>query len=340
VSVLALSASLAACVSDTPASGGRLYVASGITDQVLVLDAATGAEVERIALERRRDEVDEPHGLAASPDGRHWYATLSHGEPTLWKFESEGDRLVGRLTLPAGGAARIGITPDSRRAFIPDYDRSAPGEDGRVAVVDLETLELFAAPRVCPGPHHAAVSPDGTLVAVACSLSDEIVILDAQTATPGARFAVDADPGPAGQPRFKPLNLAWSPDGEVLYVTLHHAAAIRAFDRSGEILGTADIGEGPAQVSITRDGARLVSANRRDGSISVLSTSPLAELNRVDVAAAHPHGVVLDHDGGRAFVACEGSVDTPGRVVAVNLDSGEVLWSVDTGAYLLGILYR
>ena len=93
----AMALSIAACGSETT---GRLYVASGLTDLVLVLDAETGAELDSIPVERRRDEVDEPHGLASSPDGRHWYATVSHGEPTLWKFESGSDRLVGRVTLP------------------------------------------------------------------------------------------------------------------------------------------------------------------------------------------------------------------------------------------------
>ena len=40
--------------------GGRLYVTSGATDEVLVLDAADGRLVRRIPTQRRRDEVDEP----------------------------------------------------------------------------------------------------------------------------------------------------------------------------------------------------------------------------------------------------------------------------------------
>jgi len=325
---------------EAPDAAGRVYVASGLTDEVLVLDAGTGAPVGQISLDRRRDEVDEPHGLSSSPDGLHWYATVSHGEPTLWKFESAGDRLVGRVTLPAAGAARIGITPDSRRAFIPDYDRAAPGSDGRVTVVDLETLEIAGTPAVCPGPHHAVVHPDGGSVAVACSLSDEIVLLDTRSLATIARFPVDPDPGAAGSPRFKPLNLAWSPTGDVLYASLHLAAEIRAFDASGAILGRAAVGPGPAQIEIAPDGATLVSANRMDASLSVLSTLPLAEAARIDLAAAHPHGLALDFRGERAFVACEGTVDTRGSVVAVDLASRELLWSVSAGAYLLGALYR
>ena len=142
--------------------------------------------------------MDEPHAVAISPDGRHWYVSVAHGEPTLWKFEMEADRLVGRVTLPTAGAARIGITPDGNRAFVPDYDRSQPGVPSRVAVVDLADLSVVATPVVCDGPHHAEVDPGGELVAVACSLSDEIVLLDARTLEERGRFAAGPEAGPPG----------------------------------------------------------------------------------------------------------------------------------------------
>ncbi len=293
--------------------------------------------VSRIPLERRRDEVDEPHGVAVSPDGRHWYATVSHGEPTLWKFELQEDRLVGRVTLPTAGAARIGITPDGRRAFVPDYDRARPGEPGRVAVVQLEDLTVVATPVVCAGPHHAAVDPAGELVAVACSLGDEIVMLDSETLTERARFPVGPNPGPAGRPNYRPLNVAWTADGEVLFVSLHAAAAVRAIRRDGTAVGTVEVGDRPAQIALTRDGATLVVANRGDASISLVDPHQLTERARIPVGAAHPHGVAIDEDGVRAYVTCEGTPETRGRAVAVDLDTERVLWSVAAGAYTLGV---
>ncbi|NIU77918.1 MAG: hypothetical protein GWN71_31500, partial [Gammaproteobacteria bacterium] len=91
--VLVLTAPLVAC--GTGDQAGRVYLGSGMTDRVFVLDSRDGAVLDTLTLDPRRGETDEPHGLAVAPDGRHWYATLSHGEPTLWKFESDGDRLVG-----------------------------------------------------------------------------------------------------------------------------------------------------------------------------------------------------------------------------------------------------
>jgi len=318
---------------------GQLYVTSGVTDEVLVLEAADGTLIRRIPVERRRDEIDGPHGVAVSPDGRYWYVSLEHGEPTLWKFERPGDRLVGRVRIPGAGAARIGVTPDGGVAFVPDYDRARPGEAGRVAVISLETLEIVGNPLVCPSPHHAAVSPAGDLVAVACSQSDEIVLLDASSLAEVRRFPAGDSAGSPGRPRYRPLNLAWSPDGEVLYVALHAAAEVAAFGPDGVGKGVAAVGPGPAQIAVTPDGGMIVAANRRDRSLSVVDAATLVERFRVDLGADHPHGVTLDGSGRFAFVACEGTPDGLGRVVAVDLESGGVRWSVPAGAYTLGLAW-
>lgn len=324
---------------DESVSVERLYVTSGLTDEVLRMDPTDGSVVRRVPTERRRDEVDEPHAVAISPDGRHWYVSVSHGEPTLWKFETAGDRLVGRVTLPAAGAARIGITPDGTRAFVPDYDRSQPGVPSRVAVVDLVDLSVVATPIVCGGPHHAAADPAGDVVAVACSLSDEIVLLDARTLAERGRFPAGPEAGPPGQPVLKPLNVDWSPDGETLWVGLHLADAVRAFRRDGAIVGTVPVGHRPAQIALTADGATLVVANRGAASLSLVDTAALQEAATIPLAAEHPHGLALDHDGRRAFVSCEGTPQTSGRAVAVNLEDGSVLWSSEAGAYTLGAAY-
>ena len=278
-----------------------------------MLDARDGATLRIIPVDRRRTETDEPHGVTVSADGRHWYATLGHGHPTLWKFETDGDRLVGRLQLDMAGAARVELTPDGGRAFIPDYWRGGLGEDSRVAVVDVHDLTVAALPLVCPAPHHAAVDPAGTRVAVTCSLSDEIVLMDAASAATLARVPAGPDPAAAGTPRYTPMNVAWSPDGARFFATMAGSGEVRAFSRAGEPEGAAAVGRMPAQIAGSADGRVLVVANRRGGSVSVLDPATLTEARRIELAgAAFPHGVALDPAGEVAYVTWEGGVGEPG----------------------------
>ncbi len=306
---------------------------------MLQLDPIGGAPVARVSLDRRPHDVDEPHGIAIAPDARHWYATVAHGEPSLWKFELADNRLVGRLGLAMPGAARIGITPDSRRAFIPDYFRGSGGKDSYVSVVELHDMRLVDRLTVCPGPHDAQVDPSGRRVAIACSLGDEVVVIDTESLAEVNRFSVDPEPGSAGQPRFKPMNLTWSRDGETLFVTLHLVGQVRLFGIDGRRLGAVEVGAGPAQLALAPDGRTLVTANRMDGSISIVDVDRLGERQRVAVDGPHPHGVTIDPRGRTAFATYEGDVRTPGGVVAIDLESGRLMWQTEAGAYTLGVVY-
>lgn len=328
----------AACASG-PDADARLYVTSGLTDEVIRVDPGSGDILARIALDPRPAELDEPHGIAVAPTGDFWYATVAHGEPTLWKFELGTDRLVGRARLGMGGAARIGITADGRRAFVPDYFRSGSGEPSLVAVVTLHDLAVGRHVKLCPGPHDAQVEPGGGRVAITCSLSDEIVVLDAGTAEVVSRFFVDPDAGAPGRPRFQPLNLVWGPSSDTVFVTLHAAGLVRGFTADGAPVGTVAVGAGPAQIAFTPHGRRLVVPNRGDRSLSLVRVPDLVETARIDLGVAHPHGVALSTDGRRAFVTFEGDVVTPGGVVAIDLDTRAILWQTDAGSYPLGIAY-
>ena len=63
-------------IACSPVPGQRLLVTSGFTDQIFVLDALTGRVTDSLSLDRRPGERDEPHSVAVSPDGSHFYACL------------------------------------------------------------------------------------------------------------------------------------------------------------------------------------------------------------------------------------------------------------------------
>ncbi len=332
--------------AESSPSQARLYVTSGLTDQAFRLDPETGGVVSTFDLDMRRDEVDEPHGVTIAPDGRHLYVTLAHGNPTLWKYELPDDRLVGRVRLGSKGASRVGLTPDGRLAFVPDYDRAGAGAVSEVTVVRTEDLQLVGRVKVCPAPHDAQASPDGSLVGVACSLSDEIAFLDPATLEVVHRFAVGREPGSPGEPRYKPLNLVWSPDSRFVHVTLSAAALLRTFSLEGEAVAEVRVGKGPAQLASALDGHILVTANRLDRTASVVevSFSPdgrprLEQGRRLELDVPYPHGVALTPDGETAFLTYEGEPGRAAGVVAVSVGDGGVAWAAELGAYLLGVAY-
>ena len=305
------------------------------------MDASDGTHLVDIAVDRRVGETDEPHGIAVSPDGRHLYVTLAHGEPSLWKFERDGHRLVGRLSLEMAGAARIALSADGRTGYVADYDRASGGAPGEVLAVDLHDLRPLARARPCAGPHDARPDPTGALVAVACSLSDEVVLLDAATLAPVRRMVVrsEHDAAPAGAlPDQRPMNIAWV-DGAEFAVTLAATDRLALFDAAGRARGAVRVGRSPAQVAYDARNDFFVVANRGDGTVSVVSRSPFMERARVRLNVDHPHGVDIDPRSGRAYVTFEGTSDTGGGVVAVDPTEARVLWRAAAGSYTLGVAY-
>lgn len=345
--LVALALPWAVGCTDAPATEtpGVLRITSGFTDEVMVLDAATGELLRTHSLDIRRGETDEPHGIAVSPDGQFWYATVSHGSPTLWKFDASDDRLIGRLELPTNGASRIGLDPTGRTAWIPDYWRSGQGADGRVARVDLVDLQLELSPEVCPAPHDAQVSPDGDVVAVACALSDEVVFLDATSGETVRRTVIEDPDGST----TRPMNVVWTPDSERVLVTLMGSGSVAALNSDGTEVSRWRVGRAPAQLALSPDGGTLIVANRGDGSVSIVrvgtsgtragSTSSPAEVRVPLTGADHPHGVALNGRGAVGYVTYEGTTRTPGGVVAFDIDSGEELWRREIGVFTLGIVW-
>lgn len=341
----------AACAGDP--DGGMLLVTSGFTDQVFVVDAHSGSVLDSLELDRRPGERDEPHGVAVAPDGNHWYATLSHGEPTLWKYESADLRLVGRVTLPTTGASRVRLSPDGATAVVPDYWLAGSGAVSRIAVVKTHDLTVTATPEVCPAPHDAVFSPDGRRLAVTCALGDGVVILDAATLEVVGRQALADGPQGAAQAGeelppgeggvgaaspVRPMNAAWSPDGNTLWVSLMGRGTVVALSVATGARVRHPVGARPAQLEVSPDGSRVVVANRGDATVSVIDVR-YGTARTVEMPGAHPHGVAFGTDPSVAFVTYEGDVETAGGVVALDLDAGALLWHTPVGIFTLGVAH-
>src|SRR6476660_6740215 len=46
-------------------------------------------------------DIDGPHNITVSPDGKSHYITIAHGTPfgSLWKLDAAGDSLLGRAQV-------------------------------------------------------------------------------------------------------------------------------------------------------------------------------------------------------------------------------------------------
>ena len=80
-----------------------VYVAAESEDEVSLVkfDGTEAKSVLDIPVGIWPAEIEGPHGLTVSPDGKYWFLTLAHGNPfgTIYKFSTETNQVVGQTTL-------------------------------------------------------------------------------------------------------------------------------------------------------------------------------------------------------------------------------------------------
>lgn len=193
-------------------------------------------------------ELEGPHHLAASPDGRFIYFNLSnyvisgggsgphgaHGTGSvpgyLVKLDARTMRKLGQVLIDRSPGDVI-LSRDGELAYVSHYDitkLTAQQSKGRpeaesysaVAIVRTADMQLVSLVPICATAHGQALSPDGKTLYVTCSQSDELALVDvADPKSPKVtrRVKVADNAGTLGMPRYVPYAVAvyeGSPAGE------------------------------------------------------------------------------------------------------------------------------
>jgi YVTN family beta-propeller protein len=200
--------------------GQKAYVAFHQKNTLAVIDAATRR------VEREIETGLAPFGVVLARDGRTAYVTNRGGEK-----------------------AAAGPTAPSNKVEIPT-DRIGAVRAGTVSAIDLESGQRKVV-QVGRAPSGLALSPDGSLLAVANSHSDTLSLVT--TAGLAVRHLALPDAQPTGA--------AFSGDGKRLYITCAGTNAIAVLEARGadwKILGSLPTGYFPTAVAVKRDGSLLV----------------------------------------------------------------------------------
>jgi hypothetical protein len=101
---------------------------------------AQGTVVERTTLiGELPNEMEGPHGLAISPDGKYLYMTTGHGRPDgkLWKYDlgAEADKLVGQGISLGFFPASLDVTRDGLYSMSVNFNLHGDMVPSTVSVV-------------------------------------------------------------------------------------------------------------------------------------------------------------------------------------------------------------
>lgn len=332
------------------------WVASESADEVSrVAFGPGGAAVhERQQVGTMPADLDGPHGIALSPDGRFYYVSIAHGKPfgTLFKVDVRTGRSLGAATLGLFPAT-VDVTPDGRFAFVSNFNLHGDHVASSVSKVSLANMEEVARTETCVMPHGSRVNPQGTKQYSVCMMNDLLVEIDVATGAVSQRFSVA--PGREGLVReahadhgMVPAAAACLPtwahpgaSGARVYVACNKANVVLEIDtRTWTVARRFPTGPNPYNLAVTPDGRYVLATlkNRTAPATEVIDLATGQTAARIPSTTVLPHGVDVTADSRYAVVSVEGVGAEPGKVDVIDLSRLERVASVPVGQQAGGIV--
>ncbi len=346
-----------------------IYVASEAADKITAVRFNSGGAVvdHEFSTGIMPIDIDGPHGLAVSPDKKHYYVSIAHGQPlgSLWKYSLGDDKVLGRVTLGLFPAT-MDVSPDGDFVYIVNFNLHGDMVPSSVSVVATDDMTEIARIQTCAMPHGSRLNAAGTRQYSVCMMDEQLVEIDTAALKVSRHFVLTkgSEAGMLGPPMKmatmnhtasasgghgteppKPGDISCSPTWaqpaktrSSVFVACNGSSEIVEIDvQAWKLVRRIPAGAGVYNLGITHDGAKLIATNRRDQSVSIWDVLSGKELARLPTKRKVVHGVAVSPDDRYAFISVEGIAADPGTVEVIDLRSLKTVATVDVAPQAGGI---
>ncbi|MGQ0649729.1 MAG: YncE family protein [Gemmatimonadaceae bacterium] len=351
-----------------PTANYYAYVGAESADMIYRIKfGPDGARVEKsIPIGEQATEMEGPHGLQISPDGRFLYMTTGHGTPDgkFWKYELGPDTVVGPSIYLGYFPASIDVTPDGLYTFSANFNLHGELVPSSISVVYTPTNTEVAQTTTCTMPHGSRINQAGTKHYSGCMMDDMLVEIDTRSYDVSAKFSlakgkeglVKADEHAGhvtdnkadnSQGHGASKNATCSPTwaqpastGSLVYVTCNKANQVVEVDASTwQITRRFTTGDGPYNLATTPDGRYLLVTLKKGAGFEMIDLTTGQSVYREKLSTTIGHGVAVSSDSRYAFVSSEGVGAQPGKVDIFDLTAKKKVGTVDVGQQASGIAF-
>jgi len=344
-----------------------IYVTAESEDEVALIkfDGINATVEETIQIGVWPAEIEGPHGINVSPDGKYWYLSVAHGNPfgTLYKYATETNKVVGTVLLGLFPAS-LQVSTATGLLYCVNFNLHGDMVPSSVSVVDPE--DMIEIKRIETGvmPHGSRISADGLFHYSVGMMSGELfeistskmkvmrtLNLDGKKEMPmnseGAMTGMDHakmdHSKMAGKMYHSATKPTWAmphPTNNKVYVAGNGNDEIIEVDlEKWEITGRMKTGKAPYNLDISPDGRYLVASYKGSGETGVWDLKKGKELGRVKNTRMVTHGVSISSDSKYAFISVEGIGGEPGTMDVINIKKAIKVASVDMGKQAGGIIF-
>ena len=301
-------------------------------------------------------EMEGPHGLQITRDGKYLLMTTGHGTPDgkIWKFELGPDTLVGPSIHLGKFPASLDVTPDGLYAFPVNFNLHGDMVPSSISVVYTPDMTEVKQITTCTMPHGSRIDPSGLRIYSACMMDDQLVEIDTRSFEVARRFSVAKDAeqalpkndmghhahGMKHEPSCSPTWAAPGADGSKVYVACNKSDEILEIAASDwKLLRKFKTGRGPYNLAATPNGKQLVATLKQGHAVQFFD---LATGNSTGISKTSnevTHGVTISPDSKYAFISSEGRGAQPGKVDVFDIATGQKVGTADVGQQAGGITF-
>jgi len=353
----------------------KFYVAAESEDKVFRV--SFDSETESSSIENTilvgefPTENEGPHGIGVDPSGDYWFVSLGHGVPYghLYKYEIGTDRKIARTELGMFPAT-LDISPATGWVYIANFNLHGPHEPSTVSIVDGNTMDEIERIETGIMPHGSRLNDDGTMQYHVSMMTDKLYELDAismevnrvlnlsgpaqgsgmemnhdahhtESSENRAHEMGEHSDHSAQHPAVKPT---WaSPNSERPHVYVAGNGNDRIYVVNTESWTISDVwdtpGKAPYNLEPTHGGDLLVVTYKGEGATGIWDIETGEQLKKIQNSRKVTHGVIISPDDRYAFVTSEGIGGETGTVDVVDLESMEIVDTVEVGKQAAGIAF-
>jgi YVTN family beta-propeller protein len=300
----------------------RVYTAEQFSNTVSVIDAADNSLLGVIRLGDPTPGNLSPlyrgqvlvHGLGFSPDHKT-LAVVSIGSNSV-TFIDTTSNAVKHTTYIGRSPHEAFFTPDGTEVWV-----TVRGEN-YVQVLDATTFAEKTRIATPAGPGMQIFSVDGKYGYVCSSFNPEVVVVELATRAIVGRVRQDSP--------FCP-NIAATPDGDQVWLTLKDVGKVMVFDAKSPFAVLKSFETGPLTNHVnfarTKRGTFAYVSIGAQNQVKVFRTADFTQVASIPVGRL-PHGVWPSGDGSRIYVGLENAdevavIDTATNKVVANVPVGQ-----------------
>ena len=333
-----------------------LYVTSESQDEVhlIMFDGEEGKVIKDIPVGVWPLEIEGPHGITISPDGKHWYLSLAHGFPYghVYKYETGTDKLIDRVELGLFPAT-MQISNATGLLYVVNFNLHGKHEPSTISIVDPE--EMIEVNRIETGvmPHGSRITNNGLKQYSVAMMSGTLYELDvlkfevSRTLFTGIKKHMQMNHSMGHMnhkkhkmPKEKPTWVYPHPNDQYVYVVNNGADNVVEVDlKKWTITRKFNTDKGPYNCEVSPNGKYLVVTYKSAAKTGIWELNSGIELIRLKNTRRVTHGVVISPDSRYAFVSVEGVGGEPGSVDIIDIEKLALINHVEVGKQAGGIAF-